>query len=257
MIYARREGHGRPLLLIHGIGMSHIAWDAVVSALARDREVIAMDLPGFGDSPALPANIQPTPAALAQALKQWLDEQGIGGPIDIAGNSLGGAIALEAGKQGWARSIAAISPAGFHRGESPKRIRLIFELFRLSQRRLPQLVAPLLRNPLLRTLAFQVPLAAKGWKVPADTAVQLSKVFAASPDFERVRKNIGVFSQREQLPMPVQIAFGRHDWLLTGDCQHLEGLPRHVRISRPRGWGHVPMWDDPKGVAAFILNATI
>lgn len=46
-----RAGRGEPLLLLHGIGHHRQAWDPVVDILATEREVIAVDLPGFGASP--------------------------------------------------------------------------------------------------------------------------------------------------------------------------------------------------------------
>ena len=49
-----RVGRGEPLVLLHGIGHHRQAWDPVVDILATEREVIAVDLPGFGASPALP-----------------------------------------------------------------------------------------------------------------------------------------------------------------------------------------------------------
>ncbi|WP_238695763.1 alpha/beta fold hydrolase, partial [Streptomyces sp. E2N171] len=45
-----RVGRGEPLLLLHGIGHHRQAWDPVVDILATEREVIAVDLPGFGAS---------------------------------------------------------------------------------------------------------------------------------------------------------------------------------------------------------------
>ncbi len=46
-----RVGRGEPLLLLHGIGHHRQAWDPVVDVLATERDVIAVDLPGFGASP--------------------------------------------------------------------------------------------------------------------------------------------------------------------------------------------------------------
>ncbi len=48
-----RRGHGRPLLLINGLGGTWRSWGPILDALAAEREVIAIDLPGFGDSPPL------------------------------------------------------------------------------------------------------------------------------------------------------------------------------------------------------------
>lgn len=43
-----RRGRGHPLLLIHGLGGSHRSWDPVIDVLTANRDVLAVDLPGFG-----------------------------------------------------------------------------------------------------------------------------------------------------------------------------------------------------------------
>ncbi|MEJ7703194.1 MAG: alpha/beta fold hydrolase [Geodermatophilaceae bacterium] len=50
-----RRGSGRSLVLVHGLGSSLRNWDRIVPALAEQREVIAVDLPGFGETPPCPA----------------------------------------------------------------------------------------------------------------------------------------------------------------------------------------------------------
>lgn len=47
-----RVGRGEPLLLLHGIGHHRQVWDPVLDILATERDVITVDLPGFGTSPA-------------------------------------------------------------------------------------------------------------------------------------------------------------------------------------------------------------
>lgn len=71
-----RVGTGEPLLLLHGIGHHRQAWDPVVHLLAAERDVIAVDLPGFGESPALPEGLThdletvvPALGALCEALE--------------------------------------------------------------------------------------------------------------------------------------------------------------------------------------------
>src|SRR6266480_1838522 len=96
-----RSGSGTPLVLLHGIGMSRRSWNPVVPALARHFDVIAVDLPGFGDSdPAQADPAQAHPRALAEAVAGLLAELGVTTP-HLAGNSLGGWVALE---------LAAIRP---------------------------------------------------------------------------------------------------------------------------------------------------
>jgi pimeloyl-ACP methyl ester carboxylesterase len=85
------HGSGPPLVLLHGIGSRRAVWDPVVPALARERRVIAVDIPGFGDSP--PNGTAPTAGGFAACLDDWFAEQGLGRP-HVAGNSMGGAIAL-------------------------------------------------------------------------------------------------------------------------------------------------------------------
>lgn len=104
-------GTGLPLVLLHGIGDSCHAWDPVLALLSRERRVIAFDLPGFGQTPPLP-NSAVTPADFASLLPAQLAKLGIDGPVAMAGNSLGGWIALEAAKQGHATAVAALCPAG-------------------------------------------------------------------------------------------------------------------------------------------------
>src|SRR4051812_35687154 len=107
-----RVGRGEPLLLLHGIGHHRQAWDPVVDILATEREVIAVDLPGFGASPGLPDGLAydlHTTNSVLGALFEALD-------LDrphVAGNSLGGLLALELGREKLARSVTVLSPAGF------------------------------------------------------------------------------------------------------------------------------------------------
>ncbi len=113
-----RSGTGPPLVLLHGIGSSRRTWDPVVSALGEDFTVIALDLPGFGDSAPLPAHVEPTPAMLAAAAAELLDELDVTSP-HVAGNSLGGWVAIELAAIRAAASVTLLSPAGLWRGNTP------------------------------------------------------------------------------------------------------------------------------------------
>lgn len=82
-------GSGRPLILLHGIGMSHKAWNPIIPILSQSRRVIAFDIAGFGDSPKFDLNLEPTIENLVKALAEQLHEIGIDEPVDIVGNSMG------------------------------------------------------------------------------------------------------------------------------------------------------------------------
>src|SRR6266516_544516 len=107
-----RAGAGEPLVLVHGTGSQWQAFRPVLGPLAARRDVIAPDLPGFGDSPALAAQSPHTPRALAAAVAELLDALGLE-TAHLAGFSLGGGVAYELGLLGRARSVTAISPIGF------------------------------------------------------------------------------------------------------------------------------------------------
>jgi pimeloyl-ACP methyl ester carboxylesterase len=81
-----RRGDGAPLVLVHGLGGSLRSWDLVVDGLAAHREVVALDLPGFGASPPLP---ETTMTSLADAVALFLSAQGLQ-RADLVGTSLGG-----------------------------------------------------------------------------------------------------------------------------------------------------------------------
>src|SRR5207244_3324062 len=67
-----RRGAGEPVVLIHGIGSYWRMWEPILDRLAEERDVIAVDLPGFGDSPPLPSGTQPSVSALTDAVGAFL-----------------------------------------------------------------------------------------------------------------------------------------------------------------------------------------
>src|ERR1700759_3378283 len=117
MLACERHGSGEPLVLIHGLTHRRQACYPVLDDLAVPREVILVDLPGHGQSPDLVSDGRPVPDVLRDMFKDFLDREGLDRP-HVAGNSLGGRIALEAAVNGHARSTTALSPAGFWRTEA-------------------------------------------------------------------------------------------------------------------------------------------
>src|SRR6201995_1277961 len=105
-------GHGPPVVLLHGLAPRRQAWDAVTPLLRNRRELIMVDLPGHGESPPFEPNGREPVQALAEEVLAFLDELGLERP-HVAGNSLGGALALIAGAEGRAASVTGLSPAGF------------------------------------------------------------------------------------------------------------------------------------------------
>jgi pimeloyl-ACP methyl ester carboxylesterase len=107
-----QHGDGAPLVLLHGLGASRRLWHRAAPLLARDRLVLAPDLPGFGDS--APAGPGFEFEAVIDALADPLAERA-GGPFDLLGSSLGGAVALEfaVAYPERVRRLVLAAPAGF------------------------------------------------------------------------------------------------------------------------------------------------
>ena len=109
--YARRGSGPQNVILIHGFGGDLDNWLFNIDALAEGATVYALDLPGHGQSSKTLAD--PTPAGLAKTLLAFADALAIEQP-HLVGHSLGGAIAIEAARQGGGkvRSLTLIAPAG-------------------------------------------------------------------------------------------------------------------------------------------------
>ncbi len=253
--YCLERGEGRPLVLLHGIGMSHAAWVPVLNKLSAHRRVLAFDIAGFGNTPPVEGSV--SAAALVEGLRASLIARDIHEPVDIVGNSMGGWLALEAAKAGLARSVVGISPAGLGTHDDvPTHIRITFAALRRAALHMPGISKKLLANPWFRTLAMSVPVSIRSFRMPAFAAQQALTDFANAPGFDDTLEIIKPVHGIEHLEIPITVAFGRLDWILVGDQQKGDNLPVQTKRLKPWGWGHVPMWDDPAGVAEVILDGT-
>lgn len=89
-IYYTEQGHGLPVILVHGFPLDHRIWKHQVDALSRQYRVIAPDLPGFGQSGATPPfSIQ----SLAETLHHFARSIDAC-PFVLGGLSMGGYVAL-------------------------------------------------------------------------------------------------------------------------------------------------------------------
>jgi pimeloyl-ACP methyl ester carboxylesterase len=250
-----RRGSGPPLALIHGIGSQWQMWEPVLERLSREREVVALDLPGFGDSEEHRA--RPTVEALAGVVAEFLDGIGLAG-AHVAGNSLGGGVALQLARMGVARSACLLSPAGFVNHREGVYARTLL----MESRRVAKLTADraelVCAGPVRRTLTFSH-LAARPWRIPPGEAAGALRNLAHSPGFETVFEAIEDFRWTGPEPScPVTVAWGEKDRVLIYSRQAPRArrrLPsaRHVTLT---GCGHVPTWDDPEQVAQVLLAAS-
>lgn len=252
-----RRGRGEPLLLLHGIGHHRQAWDPVTDILAADRDVIAVDLPGFGASPALPDGLAydlPTTTTVFEAFCAALE-------LDrphVAGNSLGGLIALELGRARLVRSVTALSPAGFW---SEAERRYAFGVL-LAMRHIAQRLPLPLVEQLSRTAAGRTALTSTIYARPArrspEAVVAETRALAEAAGFApTLRAGTTVRFTDDLAGLPVTVAWGTRDRLLLRrqGVRAKQLMPR-ARLVRLPGCGHCPMNDDPALVARVVLDGS-
>lgn len=90
-------GAGAPVVLIHGRGLACTTWAPWLPALARRHRVCAVDLPGFGATPAgqlRPGGAEEGLDSFVEPVAALLEELGLGGAA-LIGHSLGGFVAVE------------------------------------------------------------------------------------------------------------------------------------------------------------------
>jgi len=251
-----RRGAGSPLVLIHGIAHRWQAWEPVLDALAAHHDVIAIDLPGFGLSPRPATGMPGTISSAAASLGDLLTELGLDHP-HVAGNSLGGGLALELAAAGRVASATAISPAGFASRREELRAVIALTGRRWSTYAPVPVIRAVIASPRARRMSFGAicrhPEALSAERALGDAlAMRRGKGFLPYARALRGYRFAG-----DHGTIPVTIAWGTHDRVLVpGQAararERLTGA-RHVWLD---GCGHVPMGDDPDAVAAVILATT-
>ncbi|MFH8803258.1 alpha/beta fold hydrolase [Streptomyces sp. NPDC017936] len=252
-----RAGRGEPLLLLHGIGHHRQAWDPVVDILATERDVIAVDLPGFGASPGLPDGLAydlPTTTAVFGAFCEALE---LGRP-HVAGNSLGGLLALELGREKRVRSVTALSPAGFW-SEAERRYAfgVLLAMRQISRRLPPPLVGRLSRTAAGRTALTSTIYARPARRSPEAVAAETLALARATGFDQTLRAGATVRFTDDVPGVPVTVAWGTRDRILVRrqGVRAKQVLPE-ARLVRLPGCGHVPMNDDPALVARVLLDGS-
>ncbi|MFP3986213.1 alpha/beta fold hydrolase [Streptomyces sp. E11-3] len=255
-----RAGSGEPLLLLHGIGHHWQAWEPVLGILATERDVIAVDLPGFGASPALPDGVPYDLASVVPTLGALCAELGIDRP-HVAGNSLGGLLALELGREKLVRSVTALSPAGFWSKGEQRYAVTILRAMRQGAAALPlPMIERLSHSAAGRAALTSTIYARPGRRSPEAVVAETLALRQATGFHETLAAGRDVFYLDDVCQIsgvPVTVAWGTRDMLLP----RRQGIrAKHTipgaRLVRLPGCGHVPMNDDPARVARVILDTS-
>lgn len=255
-----RGGSGPPLVCLHGITDTWRTWDLVLPQLERHHDLLAPTLAGHAGGP--PIEGEAGEGALADAIEDAMDEAGFE-TAHIAGNSLGGYLALQLAARGRARSVVALAPAGgWARGDESFRDTLdYFErmqaLVRAAAPRAEEIVASpegRRRATAFTTTNFE--------HIPAELLAHQMRGAAACeallPLTEYALRK-GWPLEPEKIGCPVRVVWGTDDrillWPSAAARYRDEWLP-HADWVELDGVGHCPQLDVPLETAELILGVT-
>lgn len=252
-----RQGAGPPLLLVHGLGGSWRSWMTILPALSKVREVVALDLPGHGETPAV-AN-SGTFRGLADSVETFIIDQGLEG-IDIVGSSLGARIVLELARRGKVGATVALDPGGFWRGWERIYFRTTLSASIRVVRGLSPALLTLSRNAVTRSMLL-AQLSARPWKLDGEIVATELSSFATTKTFDALVRDLATAPEQQgpaaETSRPVVIGWGRQDRLCLPRqaARAMEAFPS-ARLHRFEKCGHFPMWDQPQETVQLILDAT-
>lgn len=248
-------GDGPPLVLLHGMACCWQWWLEVLPTLGRQHRVIAVDLPGFGDSDPLPA-----PAEIpqhARVVADLLDHLGLDAAT-VTGHSMGGlvAIALADEAPDLVSRLVLVGSGGVPMSE--RRLTVVLTLLRASHAlfTLRPVLALLARSHTARSI-----LLGGAMQDPAAMSDELAALVAPrldAPAFaDSIRASAAAVraSRPESIRTPTSLIWGELDPLapLHTAEEMLRRLP-DGRLEVLAGVGHSPMVEAPKAFAALLIR---
>jgi pimeloyl-ACP methyl ester carboxylesterase len=245
-----------PLLLLHGVTMSASAWDEVVPLLAADFALVVPTAAGHRGGPTLdgPATIK----QLVDVTEKVLDDRGLT-TVHIAGNSMGGWMGIELARRGRARSVTALSPAGFwERGTDDERgaTNTLIRAKRLAELAMP--ITPALAHLAAARKLMLSDIAEHGERLTPAHALTVIEDLVDCPAATGLFTTPENVAPMETLPCPITLAWSEKDRLFP---PAVNGAIAQQRLPGARylvipGVGHVPMIDDP-GRCAEVIRDTV
>lgn len=228
-----------------------------MSRLAAERDIIAIDMPGFGAS-SWPKGSPFGIDTLVAHIGAFLESIGVQRP-HVAGNSLGGVVALELAKENRVASATVLSPAAFISVGGSAYVGTVIVGFQHLALLTPDRV---LREAMkVRPMRNALLLSAFGRpsKVPDEAAIGLLRSLRRAPLVATHIKSLSrlQFHADHEIDVPVTVSWGTRDLILWPQQVRTARrvLPRARMVPLP-GCGHVPMSDDPELVARVILDGS-
>jgi pimeloyl-ACP methyl ester carboxylesterase len=222
--------------------------------LAAEFDVIALDVPGFGQSPALPAGVPPTAGNLAAAVNDALDALGVHS-YHVAGYSLGARIAIHLAGTDRVRSVIAIAPDGL--GTPVERVQgfLALSAGRTMAQTLAPIAEPLSRTPLGRSIFFAGNRSLP-WQLTAADARRLLADYADAPAYDAANWSamFDMPTHLHSITAPTLFLQGTADPLMPQQTARYLALVPGSQLRWLTGLNHVPISDHPYLVARQMLT---
>jgi pimeloyl-ACP methyl ester carboxylesterase len=253
---ALEAGVGEPIVCLHGLGATKASFLPTVAALAHRHRVIALDLPGFGESDKPIAAPYDAPW-FARTVVAAMDALGLE-RADLVGNSMGGRVAIETGLAApdRVRRLVLLSPA-----LAWLRDRRFAPFLRLVRPELG-LLQPAPRPVVDAIVRRLVPGAQEGWAAAGvDEFLRAFLTPRGRAAFYAALRNLyldvpygerGLWTRLAALSPRTLFVWGRHDTLVPiAFMRHVQRtLPaaRHLELD----CGHVPQLERPRETHAAI-----
>jgi pimeloyl-ACP methyl ester carboxylesterase len=261
-----------PVVLVHGLGGSHLNWCLLAPLLAEHARVMAVDLVGFGLTH--PAGRSATVQANAALLDRFV-RQVAGAPAVLVGNSMGGMVSILAAatRPDAVSVLALIDPAlPWVAGVRPDRLVattfMLYALPRVGERYLARRRATLTARELVQQvldlclvepdvvpeelIAASVALVEHRATVPGLDAAFLT---AARSLLQVSARRGRYWATMRTIRAPVLLMNGEQDRLVSvHSAREAAARNPHWRFHAFPGVGHVPQLEVPHAVADLILN---
>jgi pimeloyl-ACP methyl ester carboxylesterase len=248
---------GEPVVLVHGLGGQWQNWLENIPRVARERRVVALDLPGFGLSEPPPDEI--SIPGYGRSVDSLCEHLGLG-EVAVVGNSMGGFIAAEVAIQFPPRvsRLVLVSAAGISSIETARAP--ILTLGRIAQALATYSAArhrSLAARPLSRDLTLAL-VARHPRRLRADLAYEGFFKGVGKPGFQQALRASLNYDFRERLPdvrCPTLIVWGENDSIIpVRDAHEYERLIPDSRKVVMRDTGHIAMAERPTAFNDLLMG---